>query len=500
MRTPPTYKLITLAASLAAALWSCGHHDGPAGMTEEDNRNICLKFNISADGIISGRNSSGTDPAERIILTGDTRIYLYDENDRLITSTVPADTPSGSGNNDGYYSITVAVSPADIGKLALTPDGHVRFRIAIAANMQGLGSTLPESDAGTPYSDLDPVFEMSPSYYPSTSTGIPMFGTSVFSVRKSSLMVSSPKHPLAAGELTLTRSLCRVEVKNSMTNSYTASDGQSYPQINSVRLLSWNSKGYLRSDIPSSDLTARVLEQTAIEAVPLVETDNGLFRTYIPEGNLNGPELILSVTRSPGSAPEEFSYPLSKAATTFGTEFLIRNCIYTFEVTSVGVTADLTAGVRSWIPVESTFDYPEKVIMTKYPVWDISGSDSDFRYVTTGTDIPMLYISTSGRYVSADFAVEAPEGSVWTAQLIPGMGGIGAFEFVNADTDGNAVGTSAVSSGHTGTPSSISLRAVTEEEARAELMITVRTPGMSIFPLALSHSGATRIGIIRQKK
>ncbi len=80
------------------------------------------------------------------------------------------------------------------------------------------------------------------------------------------------------------------------------------------------------------------------------------------------------------------------------------------------------------------------------------------------------------------------------------MGGIGAFEFVTHDTDGNAVGTSAVSSGHTGNPSSISLRAVTEEEARAELMITVRTPGMSIFPLALLPSGATRIGIIRQKK
>ena len=500
MRTPPTYKLITLAASLAAALCSCGHHDGPVGMTEEDNRNICLKFNISADGIISGRNSSDTDPVERIILTGDTRIYLYDENDRLITSTVPADTPSISGNNDGYYSITVTVSPADIGKLALTPDGHVRFRIAIAANLHGLGSTLPESDAGAPYSDLDPVFEMSPSYCPSSSTGIPMFGSAVFSVRKSSLMVSSPKHPLAAGELTLTRSLCRIEVKEAMTNSYTASDGHSYPHINSVRLLSWNSKGYLRSDIPSSDLTARVLEQTAVEAVPLVETANGLFRTYIPEGNLNGPELILSVTRSPGSAPEEFSYPLPRAATTFGTEFLIRNCIYTFEVTSVVVTADLTAGVRPWIPVESTFDYPEKVVMTQYPVWDISGSDSDFRYVTTGTDIPMLYISTSGRSVSADFAVEAPEGSVWTAQLIPGMGGIGAFEFVTHDTDGNAVGTSAVSSGHTGNPSSISLRAVTEEEARAELMITVRTPGMSIFPLALLPSGATRIGIIRQKK
>lgn len=508
------------AALLTLPLGSCVMEDDLPGCIQDE---VYIRIRIETDdqGNRDNRFTRGlgeweeseASVAERLMLPEDTRVYLFDGNNELITTAWPVSMPWLP--SDGYYSLTVGVREEVLEMLERDADGNVVFKAAVAGGMKAIGSDYPQVAIGMPYNPgLDPLYAMRSDYYPDLSHGIPMYGVQELKVPEAPLLNSTMGAPADANtDLHILRSLCKIEVGDRMENKYTASDGNRYPRIDRVEATGYNTTGYLRFD-PRHDgdyfadhtiMSARIptgVSATSAAKVFFYESSVDRWRLYLPEGKLSGVELTMWVTRAPGETPAPFTYCLADAA--FGTPDLIRNHIYRLDVTAVGATAELVAEVKDWNRVESELDFSQTVSMSRNLAWHITDGDDDFRVDegAPGTP-PVLHIyNGTTSWVRGDFEIASPVGATWTAQLVPGENGVNAFEFVTVDEYGNERGSSQVATGEVGQPATVYLRGVGEApltDSYAEIVIVVRHADNTALNAPIDAFQNTRYRLVRHR-
>ncbi len=469
------------------AVVTLGSCSGGSDSVASDSGDIYLRFLITTGRPAESRGvgewtESEISVAERILNTDDIRFYLFDGYDNLVTEIIPSGLPWEAVGNDGIYTITASIKRSFMD--GLVADGKFCFKLAVVANLQAVGSSYPQISAGTGYSSVDPDFTMPSDYYPSGTYGIPMFGVMEYALSRSALESATESAPYDITDgITMLRSLCKIELKDVMTNKFVA-DGVSYPKIDRVEMSEWNSDGYVRfaSDNDGSYMTDGVVNSARIKTRQ-AETRKefsidgpGTYRIYIPEGSLSKSSVSVWVTRGPGEESTEFVYNLSEASA-FGTSDLIRNHIYSLEVTKVGVTAAIRSGVRPWETVDISYDGSVSVSMAGYLAWS-AGSDFSVIEGDGEGQIPELHFwNASEDYAEGIFEIATPADAVWTMQIVPGVNGVDAFEFVTVDESGGVISESAQSvSGRTGEISHIYVRAVGRApsvDSHASLVLTV---------------------------
>lgn len=494
---------------------SCSSDDVRPGSASGDTT-IIFKFTIYTDDSSGQTRAPGVweenaaDVAERILNIDDMRILFFDQSGVLLKSLTPAylDYSGNETDNDGYYSLSVAFTHDYFDKF--DDDDVIPFTVMILANLNGIGGEYSEYVSGsTRVADIMDFFMMSPQYYPTEISGIPMYGIKGFVIPKTNLSqgIDSP----VSGQIDMIRSLCKIEVSDRIANALLYSDGLRYPRVTGVEMISWADHGYMR---PLFDDYAQGLKYANIYPAPPARTSiaaveaDGKFRFYCPEANMCDMRFRVSAVLAPGETPRKYEIGLGGFSSEIGNE-LVRNHIYRFDVHALNTVADLNVEVSDWNLMKDEFELEDIVSMEPdgFMRWDYNREDfAVSSEVYNGENEQQLSIlNGTTAYATGTFHIISPVGAKWKAYFIPGENGVDAFEFVDADASGNVIpgSESVFAEGETGQPSTIRIRGKGPADSYrhwAELVIEVRTADGTILYAPLTPSMSSRFIIYRENK
>lgn len=448
--------------------------------------------------------------AERILNVDDMRILFFDQSGVLLKSVRPTslDYNDGYMTNDGYYSLSVSFTHDYFDKF--DSDANVPFTVMILANLESIGGRFIDHTPGyTRVSDITDYFLMKTDFFPTENEGIPMYGIKGFSVIKEQLMqgLDAP----FVGQIDLIRSLCKIEVADKIVNSIIYPDGNKYPQVTAVEMISWVDHGYIRprfDDYSEGLKFANIYPASVVTDVVSARKINDKYILYCPEAKIKDMKFMVNAVLSPGSAPRQFEIGLDAFASEIGEE-LVRNHIYRFDVHAFNTILDLNVNVSDWIAQTDEFELDDVVSMEPDGFLKWEYDNRNFAVTTELYDgkkeeqLSILNGTTS--YASGTFHILSPKGAIWKAYFIPGENGVDAFEFVDVDEEGNAIeGSQTVfAEGHVGEPATIHIRGKGQADAYrhwSELVVEVRTFDGTVLYAPLTSAMSSRFIIYRENK
>lgn len=502
---------------LAVTASSCASTDDPLTDNGQDNETISFKFTIyTAENPSSPASASATseenaaDIAERILNIEDMRILLFDQSGVLLKSTAPAylDYNGSDESNDGYYTLSTAFTHDYFDKF--DDNDNIPFTVMILANLNGIGGRYTDYRPGnTRIADIMDSFIMPAEYFPSQSTGIPMYGIKGFVIPKG-LLTQGIDAP-AAGQIDLIRSLCKIEVNDKIANATDYPTGERYPKVVAVEMISWANHGYIRpafDDYPQGLSYANIYPAPPTDATVTATRVNNTFRFYCPEAKTSDMRFRIWAVLSPGEKTRSYEIGLGDFSSEIGNE-LVRNHIYRFDVHALNTIAGLSVNVSDWNRLTNEFELDNIVSVEPdgFMKWDYN--QADFAVTTelyNGQEEEQLSIlNGTADHASGTFHILSPKGATWKAYFIPGENGVDAFEFIDVDNAGNAVpGSQRVyTEGDVGTPATIHVRgkgAADSYRHWAELVIEVKTVDGTILYAPLTPSMSSRFIIYRENK
>ncbi len=505
-----------LCLLMAVTVGSCVYDDG-VDVPDEPVAEACdvsFKFNIYA-GDVDRTRALGVweeDPvnvAERILSPSDLRVLIFDGSGALLTSVTPGGLDYNA--NDGYYSLSVFFTSSYFGQYQATDD--VSFFVVILANLESIGGTYTTFPyKSTLWQNVQESFTMNPDWFPADSQGIPMYGYSHFSVKKSQLTNFESISPI--GSISLLRAVSKVEVTDKIVNKVVGADGEEYPKVTGVEMISWVDEGYLVPrdfDYPLGLYSANIPSHATatVSKVPGVLVD-GAYRFYCPEAKLSDMSFRVSAQLEQGGKIHHYDVSLGQYASAYGTADIVRNHIYRFDVRAVNTVAELTVTVADWDGSVNEYELENVVSMERdgFLEWSYSNPD-DFAVSTVQYDgreekqLSMLNATTG--YATGTFHIQSPKGARWKAYFVPGENGVDAFEFVDVDETGAVVpGSERVfAEGDVGERATIHIRGKGPADVyrhTAELVIEVHTVDGATLLTPLTPQMSARYIIYRENK
>lgn len=514
--------LLSAALCLLATVTvgSCSHDDtidGPDG-PDTEACDVNFKFNIYAGDANRTRalgvwEENAADVAERILTPSDIKVLIFDGSGALLTSVSPGglDYHVDPLTNDGYYSLSLFFTSPYFGQYDGTDD--VSFSVVILANLESIGgsyTTFPYSS--TLWHSVQESFTMSPDWFPAENRGIPMYGHKSFTVKKSQLTGSDSFSPI--GTINMLRALSKVEVTDRIINAVVGADGLKYPRVTGVEMISWVDKGFLAPrnfDYALGLYSANIPSNATATAksMPGVPVD-GSYRFYCPEAKLNAMNFRVAAVLEPGGETKYYDVSLGQYEHVFGTEDIVRNHIYRFDVHAVNTVAELSVTVADW--VSSVHEYELEDVVSVEPdgflEWSY-GNPDDFAVSTVMYDgreeKQLSMLNSTTRYATGTFHIQSPKGAQWKAYFVPGENGVDAFEFVDVDETGAVVpGSERVyAEGDVGERATIHIRGKGPADAyrhTAELVVEVHTVDGTTLLTPLTPQMSTRYIIYRENK
>lgn len=522
-----------LCLLLSATLGSCSDNTEPDipefPDTPDTGNRVCFRFNIYTDDVAPNSRALGeweetpANVAERILNPEDMRVIILNADGQFVKSVKPTVLDYNEGiTGDGFYNLSVFFEDSNLDKL--NDDAVFNFRVIVLANINSIGGAYT-TDAmwpGTALSKIQETFTMSPDWFPSTSKGIPMYGYKYLSgVSKAALMSESGAD---LGDISMLRALAKIEIKDAVTNTFTASDGKKYPYVDHVEMISWRERGNIvpahngyatpgslkTANIPNLDSTPTTTPVTATFMDENGDGD-GVFRLYCPEAKLADMSFRVYAVLSPGADPRPFDVSLRKYVddgSVFGQD-LVRNHIYRFRVNSFGTLADLDVTVAEWGHQVDEYELGNLVSMDEDGFLSWTALTSDFTVSATtynGHEEQMLsMLNSTTDYATGTFHIVSPQGATWRAYFVPGENGVDAFEFVDVDAAGNVVEGSARSyaEGTVGERAVIHVRGKGPADIYrhyAELVIEVRTADGAVLYAPLTPQMSSRFIIYRENR
>lgn len=506
--------LLWLIGSVIAV--SCSSVDDPAIGNGNGASAISFKFTIYTDETqISSRalgvwDENAANIAERILDVNDMRILFFDQSGLLLKSVRPSylDYTGSDVTNDGYYSLSVAFNHDYFDKF--DDKATVPFTVMILANLESIGGKYSAYSPGnTRVSDIADSFVMAADYFPTEDNGIPMYGIKGFSVPKELLMqgIDAP----FAGQIDMIRSLCKIEVADKIVNTIVFPDGEKYPKVTAVEMVSWVNQGYIRprfDDYQPGLKFANIYPASPVTSIVSARETDGRYRFYCPEAKVKDMKFRVTAILSPGGVPQQFETGLDSFEAEIGDE-LVRNHIYRFDIHAFNTILDLDVRVSDWIAQTDEYELDDIVSMEPdgFLKWDYDATD--FAVTTemyNGQQEEQLSIlNGTMSFATGRFHILSPKGATWRAYFIPGENGVDAFEFVDVDENGNiADGSQAVfAEGTVGEPATIHIRgkgAADFYRHWAELVVEVRTLDGTVLYAPLTPTMSSRIIIYRENK
>ncbi len=511
-----THGVLWLALSVITT--SCSSSDEFIPDNKGDGSTISFKFTIYTEEkqIASPSRTLGVweedaaNVAERILNVDDMRILFFDQSGLLLKSVRPSylDYNGSDMTNDGYYLLSVSFTHDYFDKFDDSAD--IPFTVMILANLESAGGKYSNFSPGnTRVSDITDSFLMDVNYFPTEDTGIPMYGIKGFRIAKDLLMqgVDAP----VVGQIDLIRSLCKIEVSDRITNTIVYPDGEKYPKVTGVEMVSWVNKGYIkpRFDDYSEGLRyANIYPDALTESAVTAKVIDGKYRLYCPEANVRDMKFRVTAVLSPGETEQQFEIGLEPFQSEIGRE-LVRNHIYRFDIHAFNTILDLDIQVDKWRLQVDEFELDDIVSMEPdgFLKWDYD--KSNFAVTTelyNGEKEEQLSIlNGTTTYATGRFQILSPKGATWRAYFIPGENGVDAFEFVDVDEDGNVISGSqkVFAEGSVGEQSTIHIRGKGVADSYrhwAELVVEVRTPDGTVLYAPLTPSMSSRFIIYRENK
>lgn len=495
---------------------SCVSVDEPVPDKGNEGSTISFKFTIYTDEkqlptrALGVWEENAANVAERILKVNDMRILFFDQSGLLLKSVIPSylDYNGSDVTNDGYYTLSVSFTHDYFDKF--DDDADVPFTVMILANLESMGGKYNDFSPGnTRVADVMESFRMDKNWFPSEDTGIPMYGIKGFVVAKELLMqgLDAP----FAGQIDLIRSLCKVEVTDKIVNAIEYPDGESYPKVTDVEMVSWISQGYIRprfDDYAQGLKFANIYPSSPEASAVSARKINDSFRFYCPEADVKDMKFRVTAILSPGSDPRQFEIGLDSFESEIGGE-LVRNHIYRFNIHAFNTLLRLDVDVSDWVIQKNEFELDDIVSMEPdgFLKWDYD--ESNFA-VTTETyngsqEGQLSILNGTTLYATGRFHILSPIGATWRAYLIPGENGVDAFEFVDVDGDGKVIegSQSVFAEGIVGEPAKIHIRGKGDADSYrhwAELVVEVRTLDGTVLYAPLTPAMSSKFIIYRENK
>lgn len=495
---------------------SCASVDEPCADRDDDGNTVSLKFTIyTEEKRISTRapgvwEENAANIAERILNVDDMRILFFDQSGLLLKSVRPSylDYTGSDVTNDGYYSLSASFTHDYFDKF--DDKATVPFTVMILANLEGIGGRYTDYSPGnTRVSDIADSFVMNTTYFPTEDTRIPMYGIKGFSVPKE-LLMQGPDAPFA-GRIDMIRSLCKIEVADKIVNTIVYPDGERYPQITDVEMISWVDHGYIRprfDDYPQGLKFANIYPSPAVTSAVKARRIGDKFRFYCPEAKAKEMRFRVTAILSPGSEPRQFETGLESFESEIGDE-LVRNHIYRFNIHALNTILDLDVTVSDWTVQTDEYELDDIVSMEPDGFMKWSFDPLNFAVTTetyNGVDERQLSIlNGTTTYATGSFHILSPKGATWRAYFIPGENGVDAFEFVDVDESGNVIdgSQSVFAEGYVGEPALIHIRGKGPADSYrhwAELVVEVRTLDGTVLYAPLTPAMSSKFIIYRENK
>ncbi len=278
---------------------------------------------------------------------------------------------------------------------------------------------------------------------------IPMYGLSQeFTMSERDMYFSRPDDRMMLGEVSLLRAMNKVRLVNAIPADEMV-DG-TYPQLVSATITYGSPDGFVTPDDPGSYVNGQQVHTDRVFSAAQTRPTQAFMEgtlvdksliTYLPVQKLGegAPTLMITMRNAAGETrefPVDLNDPQYETIHGQWGEMMLRNHVYTLEITSVrfGVELQLTATVADWDDApEFNLDYTETVNTATGGEIDWYNGTSYSETITNGVGQLIVLPWNAGAPVPArcSFALANPDGAIWTASLITLGGDPAAFKFRN---------------------------------------------------------------------
>lgn len=277
---------------------------------------------------------------------------------------------------------------------------------------------------------------------------IPMYGLSQeFTMSERDMYFSRPDDRMMLGEVSLLRAMNKVRLVNAIPAD--EMEGE-YPQLVSATITYGSPDGFVTPDDPGSYVNGQQVHTDRVFSAAQTRPTQAFMEgtlvdksliTYLPVQKLGegAPTLMITMRNAAGETrefPVDLNDPQYETIHGQWGEMMLRNHVYTLEITSVrfGVELQLTATVADWDDApEFNLDYTETVNTATGGEIDWYNGTSYSETITDGVGQLIVLPWNAGAPVPArcSFALANPDGAIWTASLITLEGDPAAFKFRN---------------------------------------------------------------------
>ena len=278
---------------------------------------------------------------------------------------------------------------------------------------------------------------------------IPMYGLSQeFTMSERDMYFSRPDDRMMLGEVSLLRAMNKVRLVNAIPADEMV-DG-TYSQLVSATITYGSPDGFVTPDDPGSYVNGHQVHTDRVFSAAQTRPTQAFMEgtlvdksliTYLPVQKLGegAPTLMITMRNAAGETrefPVDLNDPQYETIHGQWGEMMLRNHVYTLEITSVrfGVELQLTATVADWDDApEFNLDYTETVNTATGGEIDWYNGTSYSETITNCVGQLIVLPWNAGAPVPArcSFALANPDGAIWTASLITLGGDPAAFKFRN---------------------------------------------------------------------
>lgn len=354
----------------------------------EDSEFINLTFNMVVPIARQTRTDDFHDEidsewpeVEDLIYTDDFAFYLYAV---LPDGTQPFiakidDISSITGGN-GTYTLQITLEKSKFEEVVPKENNIVKFKIAVFANTNKKYNNLSETDYASFETLIDTAsqwdFSIFGTIYAGTGTvdgnlrsgaRLPMYGTSTLEVTRDQVYMSRPETPLWGGEISMLRSVAKVQVLDEIINR---DQTTGLPRIEAVTFIGPSDKAYILPYDASNYQNGKQIEtpnncEGNQRELGLLKRENNKWIGYIPEQSVKGSKFVINVTyylKEDGTPldPMTFEVPMTgynDQTFKFG-DFILRNHIYTLSVKSVETSKpSIEVSVKQWRKINFEYEY-----------------------------------------------------------------------------------------------------------------------------------------------
>ena len=276
-------------------------------------------------------------------------------------SDVTNDAHTNISGGPQIYTVRVSIPKSAIDEAVPGDESDIlSFRIVAFVNTYGNAKNLIATPAASSFNTLINeaakwTYNLSETLYKkegssesvvfNSNSKIPMYGTKIFDTTRSNLQNSKPESPIWAGNLSLLRSIAKIEVIDAISNR----DERGLPRIDAVTFSSSTDCAYMLPESAASYINGNQVEKSNIcdgnpLLISLFNGDNINWAGYIPEQLIESeessvPSFTITITYEVGAdgspvTQKEFTVPMTgynDQKFSFGKEIL-RNHIYSLAV------------------------------------------------------------------------------------------------------------------------------------------------------------------------